>query len=224
MYTTEIFVAYTKDRSAYKIVTPYKTIKRVLQRHADEAVLEALRATRSKDAVLITKSSIYEMLNKGLDPRDETEGAIQRILHDKRITFERIDEDSQKELIALIKEDEEKEDARLNIEEQQRKAAEQADNGMLEKLPDYLKDKILDYAAAQRKATELHSELMAELDRFGVPFQKLARISSDIGAENAAGSEEVSTDGLAQIINGSYTNINKLLADIERVFLYYANK
>lgn len=226
MNTTEIFVAYIKSRSAYKIVTPYKTVMRVLACHPDDAVLEALLATRSRNAVLITKSNRYELLSRGISPRDETERAIQRILYDKNITYMRIDESSQKELVAIMDDDIEAEKAKLNFEKQVRQAEEQAVNGKLDKLPDYLKDKILAYAAAQRTASQLHNELIAELDRFQVPFQNLSRISSDAGEAIPFGAESdaVATDGLSRLINGNYRNSNKLIADIEKVFLHYANK
>jgi hypothetical protein len=226
MYTTEIFMAYIRGRAAYKIVTPYKTVIRVLKDIDDVAVLEALRATRTRDAVLITKSNIYELLFKGASPRDDTQRAIQKILFHKNITFERIDEASHRELVDLMKEDEEAEKVRLDIEGQKRQAQEQAANGTLDKLPYYLKDKILKYAETQRKATQLRSDLIAELDIFQVPFQSLAKISSETGDTIAFGveTETMATDGLAQLINGNYKNINKIIADIEKVFLHYANK
>jgi hypothetical protein len=65
MYTTEIFMAYIRGRAAYKIVTPYKTVIRVLKDIDDVAVLEALRATRTRDAVLITKSKFTNCFSKG---------------------------------------------------------------------------------------------------------------------------------------------------------------
>lgn len=126
----------------------------------------------------------------------------------------------------LMKEDEEAEKVRLDIEGQKRQAQEQAANGTLDKLPYYLKDKILKYAETQRKATQLRSDLIAELDIFQVPFQSLAKISSETGDTIAFGveTETMATDGLAQLINGNYKNINKIIADIEKVFLHYANK
>jgi len=224
MYTTEIFVAYIRERSAYKIVTPYKTVVRVLQCHPDDAVLEALRATRNRDVVLITKHGTYEMLGKGESPRDDVLEAIQRILYDKNVRHERIDEDSHKELVELMKADIEKENELMDLEGQKLRALEQAANGTLDKLPEYLKDMILEYAEAQRKASRLHSDLLTELDIFCVPFQSLAQMTPETGAAFVTDSDAVATDGLARLVNGGYSNVNKLLADIEKVFLHYANR
>jgi hypothetical protein len=98
----EIFVAYIKGYSAYKIVTPYKSTTKVIESNCDEAVLEALRSTRSRNIVLITKSKVYELLSMGIAPRDDVQRRINKILRDKNVKFERIDSGSQRELVELM--------------------------------------------------------------------------------------------------------------------------
>lgn len=98
----EIFVAYVEGYSAYKIVTPYKTITKIVSDNCDKAVLIALKSTRPKNVTLITKYNAYELLCKGVAPRDEVQEAIHKILLDKRVTFQRIDEYSQEQLVKFI--------------------------------------------------------------------------------------------------------------------------
>lgn len=98
----EIFVAYIKGYSAYKIVTPYKSTTKVIESNCDEAVLEALKSTRSRNIVLITKSKVYELLSMGIAPRDDVQRRINKILRDKNVKFERIDSGSQRELVELM--------------------------------------------------------------------------------------------------------------------------
>lgn len=98
----EIFIAYIKGYSAYKIVTPYKSTTKVIESNCDEAVLEALKSTRSRNIVLITKSKVYELLSMGIAPRDDVQRRINKILRDKNVKFERIDSGSQRELVELM--------------------------------------------------------------------------------------------------------------------------
>lgn len=99
----EIFVAYIKGYSAYRVVSPYKTYTKVMANNCDDAVLAALKSTKSRNVTLVTKSNIYEWLYKGVTPRDEVQRAIYGILLDKKVTFQRIDEHSQKQLVDIMK-------------------------------------------------------------------------------------------------------------------------
>jgi len=99
----EIFVAYIKGCSAYRIVTPFENVTRVLNCGADRAVLEALRSTSAKEITLITKSTMYQLLRSGVQPRDKVQKSIYGILSDRKVKFLLIDEDSHRELIDLMK-------------------------------------------------------------------------------------------------------------------------
>ena len=110
----EIFVAYVESYSAYRIVTPYKKVTKVIADNCDKAVLIALKSTRSKNVTLITKYNVYELLCKGIAPRDEVQEAIYKILIDKRVTFQRIDEYSQEQLVNFIETESTKKEVKNN--------------------------------------------------------------------------------------------------------------
>lgn len=99
----EIFVAYISGYSAYRIVTPFENVTKVMACNCDKVVLAALKSTKARNINLVTKSNMYELLCEGVSPRDEVQEAIYKILIDKRVTFQRIDSDSQGELVNIMK-------------------------------------------------------------------------------------------------------------------------
>ena len=97
-----IHVAYIKGRSAYMIETPFESVTRVFSCHPDLAVLQALKDTSARDILLITKSKVYELLDYGIQPRDEVQRAISESLSGKKVRFGRISQSNQSHLVAVM--------------------------------------------------------------------------------------------------------------------------
>ncbi|MBG9732226.1 hypothetical protein ABD87_22645 [Lysinibacillus sphaericus] len=88
----------------------------------------------------------------------------------------------------------------------------------MKKMPYEIKQKMRQYDKANVKAKSLHDELMKMFEEYGVPYENLTACQDFGNFRN-----EPSTESLA-FINNCEGDIEENIADIEEVFLYFANK
>ncbi|WP_049111841.1 hypothetical protein [Bacillus thuringiensis] len=81
-------------------------------------------------------------------------------------------------------------------------------------IPYALKQKLRQYDKYNRKAEDLHDEIITMIDEYGVPYDNLVA--------NGDGTEP-QTEALAYI-NNAEGNIEENIKEMEEVFLYFANK
>ncbi|MEC0069137.1 hypothetical protein P4L12_08080 [Bacillus cereus] len=81
-------------------------------------------------------------------------------------------------------------------------------------IPYALKQKLRQYDKYNRKAEDLHDEIITIIDEYGVPYDNLVA--------NGDGTEP-QTEALAYI-NNAEGNIEENIKEMEEVFLYFANK
>lgn len=86
----------------------------------------------------------------------------------------------------------------------------------MKSMPYTLKQKLRQYHIANMKAKQFHDEILEELEKYGVPYENLTA-----SADNS--NDEPVTEGLTSI---SYCegDIEVNIAEIEEVFLYFANR
>jgi len=90
----------------------------------------------------------------------------------------------------------------------------------MNKMPKYIKDKLKKYADAQMKAKALHDSLYEDFDKYGVPYENL---TASIDSDEVDDFELNATEGLASINNCECEDLDTIIADIERIFLYFVN-
>lgn len=91
---------------------------------------------------------------------------------------------------------------------------------MYKKMPYEIKRKIRQYANITNKARNIQRELMNEIEKYDVPVDSLIGCEGNPYDTN----EKVQTDALAFLNNGECDNVEEAIEDIEKIFLYYANK
>jgi len=85
----------------------------------------------------------------------------------------------------------------------------------MKNMPYSLKQKLRQYDRANSKAIQIHTELVAELEEYGVPYENLTALTDPYG-------DEPTTEGLAYI-NNNEGDIEDNILEIEKVFLQIVN-
>ncbi len=86
-------------------------------------------------------------------------------------------------------------------------------------MPYVIKQKLRQYARIQTKAFRLSKEIGEMFESYGVPEENLIALGN-----TSWDCEEPQTEGLAFLHNGECGDLEETIKDIERVFLFFANK
>lgn len=84
-------------------------------------------------------------------------------------------------------------------------------------MPYAIKQKLRQYANIQKKAKYIQREVERMIEEYNVPIENLI-------ADTSIYSNEPETEGLAYLHNGECDDLEEIIKDIERVFLYFANR
>lgn len=87
----------------------------------------------------------------------------------------------------------------------------------MKQMPAKIKNMLRRYASIQTKAIALALELGQEFERYGVPEDNLTAVAAPYP-------KEPRTEALADFHNAQCSNVEFLIGEIEKVFLYFANK
>lgn len=84
-------------------------------------------------------------------------------------------------------------------------------------MPYKIKQKLRQYAKIQMKSTEILGEIVEMIEYYGVPEENLVACADPY-------EETPQTEGLAFLNNGECDDIEGTISEIEKVFLYFANR
>ena len=90
-------------------------------------------------------------------------------------------------------------------------------DSIMKKMPYEIKQKLRQYANLQIKVAQMAKEIDEMIEEYGVPIENLIAMGNIY-------SDEPQTEALAFLHNCECDNIEGTIKEIEKVFLYFANK
>lgn len=87
----------------------------------------------------------------------------------------------------------------------------------MDKMPYKIKQKLRQYANIQTKASNIAREIDEMMEEYNIPVENLTALADIF-------SDEPRTEALAFLHNAECDDVESVIAEIEKVFLYFANK